>query len=98
MLNIFCSHSEKDFQWIAPLKKVVEAIGFSLYFFEDDHQPGASVADKLQKAIQKADVVVVFLTRNSESAPYVHQEIGYALRAKKPIIPLVESGTSAKAL
>jgi len=63
-----------------------------------DHQPGVSVADKIQRAIQKADVVVVFLTRSSENAPYVQQEVGYAIHANKPIIPLVESGTSDRAL
>ena len=98
MVNIFCSHSSKDTSWIAPLKSVVESVGHSMYLFEDDQRPGEYVSQKLQQAIEKADVMLVFLTPNSERSTYVHQEIGYAVRDRKPIIPLVEVGVSSKVL
>ncbi len=98
MVNIFCSHSSKDASWIAPLKNVVESVGHSIYLFEDDQRPGEYVPQKLQQAIERADVMLVFLTPNSERSNYVHQEIGYALRDRKPIIPLVEVGVSSEVL
>lgn len=98
MVNIFCSHSSKDASWIAPLKNVVESVGHSMYLFEDDQQSGEYVSQKLQRAIEKADVMLVFLTPNSEHSNYVHQEIGYAMRDRKPIIPLVEVGVSSQVL
>ena len=42
--------------------------------------------------------MMVFLTPNSEKSNYVHQEIGYAIRDNKPIIPLVEVGVSSEVL
>ena len=69
-----------------------------MYLFEDDQRPGEYVSQKLQQAVEKADVMLVFLTPNSERSNYVHQEIGYALRDRKPIIPLVEVGVASKVL
>lgn len=40
----------------------------------------------------------MLLSKRGASAPYVHQEIGYARSAKKLIIPLVEPGVSASQL
>jgi hypothetical protein len=69
-----------------------------MYLFEDDQQPGEYIAQKLQSAIKRSDIMMVFLTLNSENSNYVHQEIGYAIRDNKPIIPLVEGGVSSQVL
>ena len=95
---IFCSHSSKDMELVRPLQERIEAMGWELYLFEDDKQPGEYVASKLQQAIERANVVLVLLTHNSKQSIYVHQEIGYASAQKKPIIPLVEHGVSKRVL
>jgi nucleoside 2-deoxyribosyltransferase len=95
---IFCSHSSKDMELVRPLQERIEAMGWELYLFEDDKQPGEYVASKLQRAIERASVVLVLLTHNSKQSNYVHQEIGYAAAQKKPIIPLVEHGVSKRVL
>jgi nucleoside 2-deoxyribosyltransferase len=43
----------------------------------------------VKKAIDRCDAVVVLLSDHGANAPFVHQEIGYALRAEKLVIPLV---------
>ncbi len=34
----FCSHNKQDASLIFPLKHLIEAIGHSMYLFEDDQQ------------------------------------------------------------
>ena len=48
---------------------------------------------KVEKAIEGSNAVVVLLSKKGAASPFVHQEIGYARRAKKLIIPLVEPGS-----
>jgi len=48
---------------------------------------------KIKKQIRDADFVVVLLTRNGIRSTWVQQEIGIAVNAEKPIIPIVEQGT-----
>jgi hypothetical protein len=63
-----------------------------------DLRPGRPLADKVRTAIQESDTVVVLLSHNSANAPYVHQEIGCALQAKKVAFPLVQPGVSRDSL
>lgn len=98
MVTIFCSHSSNDISMVASLKEMIEAMGHSMYLFEDDQRPGEYVAHKLQEEMRNADAMIVFLTRNSEGSVYVQQEIGYASGVNKPVIPLVELGVPHSAL
>jgi hypothetical protein len=51
-------------------------------------------AHTLQGAISAAHLFVVFISKNSVGYSYVNQEIGFALRAEKPVVPLVMPGAS----
>ena len=42
--------------------------------------------------------MAVLLTPNSQDSPYVHQEVGYAQKAGKVVIPLMQEGVSRRAL
>jgi nucleoside 2-deoxyribosyltransferase len=79
-------------------KTQIEQMNMCVYLFEQDQQPGQSVAEKVKMEIHNADILLVLLTRRSQFSPYVHQEIGYAEAAGKPIIPLVEPGTEHRIL
>lgn len=94
MVAIFCSYNSKDASWIRSYRDLLTAAGHSTYLFQDDQQPGRSIAEKIQGEIDQADVVLAFITRHSTGSNYVQQEIGYALKAGKPIIPLVENGVT----
>jgi hypothetical protein len=48
--------------------------------------------------IEQADCVVVLLTQNGIRSNWVQQEVGYAIKANKLIIPLVEKGVDPKDL
>lgn len=99
MASIFLSHSGKDEQIAEKFRNQLEQMNSKVYMFEHDQQPGTSVTSKLTKAIDNSDILFVLLTKQSEERPYyVHQEIGFAKRAGKHIVPFVEAGTDPSIL
>ena len=69
-----------------------------LWLAEHDPQPGVPVAEKVQQQLDASHAMFVFLTEASHSAPYVQQEIGWALKAKMPVLPVVQTGISGDQL
>jgi hypothetical protein len=96
--QIFLSHSHQDRPWCEWLKASAATIGVEVYLAEHDHQAGNDLAAKVEKAIDTSNAVVVLLSNKGATSPFVHQEVGYARRAKKLIIPLVEPGVSTSQL
>ncbi len=92
--KVFLSHSSVDTGWVRWIATNAEQVGLEVYLYEHDAQPGRLVADKIEAAIQSCDALVVLLTGNSGSSPYVQQEIGYAKALKKVVVPLVQPGVS----
>jgi TIR domain len=87
--TVFVSHSSRDTELIAHLCSVAEHARVSLYLAEHDNQAGRSVAQKVQDNIDRSDAALVLLTHAGYTSTYVQQEIGYALRARKVVIPLL---------
>jgi hypothetical protein len=98
MVSIFCSHSGKDADQVLSLKHSLEAIGHTVYCFEDDAQPGKPIMGKIQKAIDKADIILAYFTQNSLGSDFMYDEIRYALKIGKDVIPFVEAGFPDDAL
>lgn len=98
LLQIFFSHNTRDREWCEGLRESARPLGIDVYLAEHDNQPGRNLAEKVTKALDTSHAVVVLISANSVSAPYVNQEIGYALKAKKLIIPLVQSGIAVDEL
>lgn len=96
--RIFLSHSERDRQLVDGIKAQVEAIGISVYLYEDHAEPGRSIPDKLQQAIREHDALVVLFTANSASRAFVHHEVGYAIGQGKPAVALVTPDVPGEAL
>ncbi len=97
-LQIFFSHGAGDRAVAEAYKAQIEQMNMRVYLFEQDQQPGQSIAEKVKQEIRRADILLVLLTRRSQFSPYVQQEIGCAEIVGKPIIPLVEVGTERRAL
>jgi hypothetical protein len=87
--TVFVSHSSRDTELIAHTRSVAAHARVSLYLAEHDNQAGRSIAQKVQENIDRSDAVLVLLTHAGYSSTYVQQEIGYALRARKVVIPLL---------
>ncbi len=98
MASIFFSHSGKDEQIAEKLKRQLEQMGSDVYMFEHDQQPGADITNKITKAIDNHDMLFALFTKNGGQSSYVQQEIGYAKKAGKLIVPFVESGVGQETL
>lgn len=98
MASIFLSHSGKDEQIAERLRNQLEQMGSKVYMFEHDQQPGRDITDKLTKAIDGCEVLFALFTKQGGHSNYVQQEIGYAKKAGKAIVPFVEAGTDHSAL
>ena len=94
----FLSHSSRDEHLVGRTRDHVEAAGIQLYLAEHDPHPGLALSQKIQRAIDDSHVVVLLLTPNSYDSAYVNQEVGYALRAGKLVVPLVDPSVPPGAL
>ncbi len=89
--KVFISHSPADAEQVEQLHMLLSATGIESYVCSHDHQAGRSLAEKLQAAIDRSDAVIVILTEASAASTYVSQEIGWALKGNKLVIPLVDA-------
>lgn len=92
--TVFISHSTRDRELVITLANLLTKLEVSVFVAEWYLTPGESLTQKIFAQMDKADSVVVLLTRHGTRSSWVHEEIGYALKGGKLIIPLVEKGTS----
>jgi len=97
-LEIFLSHNSRDRGWTEHVAAHAAALGIKPYLAEHDVRAGHFLAEKVQAAIRRSAAVVVLISDNSVNAPYVQQEIGFALAMNKVVIPLVQPGVSGEML
>ena len=89
--RVFVSHASKDRKWVEWIKGRAGP-GVELWLAEHDPHPGTHLPTKVQQEIDRSHAVMVFITEAAQASPYVQQEIGWALKAKKPVIPVVQKG------
>jgi hypothetical protein len=94
--RVFISHSVRDQRLVIMLSRLLAEFGVEPVVAEWYLSPGEPLADKIVRHIDGADCVVALLTSEGIRSNWVHQEVGIALKnPRKPVIPLVEKGTSA---
>jgi hypothetical protein len=91
-LKIFISHSVSDMNLVVRLYDLLTASGCFVYIAELQPQPGSIVTQKVERMIEESDYIIALLTKDGLRSPFVNYEIGFAKKANKPIIPLVEYG------
>ncbi len=94
----FVSHSSRDEALVRALQDNAAGLGIEIYLAEHDLRPGHQLSTKIQREIERSHAVIVLLTTAAADSSYVQQEIGYALKARRYVIPLVERGLSADKL
>lgn len=94
--NVFISHSVSDLSIIQRLKDSLEINGITAYVAELTPQPGVVLPSKIAEAINQCNCVLAVMTRDGNRSAWVNQEIGYAQKAEKFIVPVVESGVEVK--
>src|SRR5881227_1214483 len=90
MYRVFLSYNTPDEMTVVwRLQTLAAASGLRLDVLNDRQRSDPA---KVTKTIDDADSVIAFLTR--EPTPQVNRELSYALKRNKPVIPIVESGTT----
>jgi hypothetical protein len=91
--TIFLSHStgETDRSLFDRVRHELKDADVEVYIAEREFAP-ATPSEKLKAAMARSGVVVVLMTKTGEFSSWVHTEIGMAIQASKPIVPLVEEG------
>ena len=87
--KIFLSYSYNDRPWVEQFAAVLEQEGVDVWFDYHDISLGEDIRDKIQEALRKSSVLVVFLSNNSIRSPYIFFELGAAVADNKKIIPIV---------
>ena len=88
--QVFLSHSSADRPVVDWVAAQIEAMGIDAYRADHDVRPGAVLADKVRDAIARSDALLALLTPHGDSSRYVHQEIGAARQAGKPVLVLFD--------
>lgn len=96
--KVFISHSTRDRGLVITLANLFSKLGVEASVAEWYLTPGERLDKKVFTEIDQSDCTVVLLTKNGMRSNWIHQEIGYALKSNKPLIPLVEKGISSKEL
>ena len=92
--TVFISHSvdAADYALVVQLHNLIWQQGMQAIVAEWQPAYGAEVSAKVSQQIEASDAVLAVLTSTSSRSSFVGQEIGYAKRAGKTVIPLVEQG------
>ena len=94
--NVFISHSASDLNVVYQFKYWLEVNGIWVYVANVQPQYGTPLPTKIANAINQSDCVIAILTTNGDRSEWVNQEIGYAVRGGKLVIPVVEQGVNLK--
>ncbi len=86
--DVFLSYSHDDREIAKSLIDALKAQGVPVWT-DNDTAVGANWEDHLRAAMGKADAVIFLVTPASLASAYVMSEIGAAVAARKPVIPVV---------
>lgn len=96
--SVFLSHSTRDQGLVISLANLLSKFEVEIFVAEWYIDPGVPIDKKIFEQIDRSNCVVILLSRNGIRSNWVHQEIGYALKSNKLIIPLVEKGIDSNDL
>lgn len=87
--RIFLSYSGKDRPWVVNFANVLKKEGVDVWFDSHEIAPGEDFGKSLEKGLRSSSVLVVILSMNSASSPWIFFELGAAVADGKRIIPIV---------
>jgi len=96
VFTVFISHSTKDLDIVYELAKWLRLNGIIVHVAELQTQAGKLLHQKIAGLIELSDCVLAILTVGGARSEWVNQEIGWAKRAGKLVVPIVEEGVEVK--
>jgi predicted nucleotide-binding protein len=95
-MKIFVSHALTDKELLNRLSHSLNPYGIKLFIAEHYISMTQTITQKIEKMIDQCDAALILLTQNGFNSNFVHQEIGYIKKAKKPSLNVVEDGFEDK--
>ncbi|MCH9681991.1 MAG: toll/interleukin-1 receptor domain-containing protein, partial [Deltaproteobacteria bacterium] len=77
-MNIFASYAEHDAERVGPILEGLESIGHEVWG-DDTLAPGESFSSAIVRKLERADVVLVFLSEVATKSPWLPAELEHAL-------------------
>lgn len=94
--TVFISHSTKDLNVVNEFAKWLRANNVVVHIAESQIKAGTRLSEKVSKLINQSDCVLAILTIEGVRSKWVNQEIGFAVRGGKLVVPIVEEGVQVK--
>ncbi|TET19315.1 toll/interleukin-1 receptor domain-containing protein [Candidatus Bathyarchaeota archaeon] len=94
--TVFVSHSTKDMDIVNELAKWLELNGVVAHVAQLQTEAGKPLAETISEGLESSNCVLAILTKDGARSKWVNQEIGYAKRAGKMVVPIVEEGVRVK--
>jgi hypothetical protein len=91
MADVFISYSRLDKDFVVLLREALSAQAQDVWIDWEAIPPSQDWWEEIKKGISKANNFVVILSPHSMSSPMVHQEIEYAAKHNKRILPILYS-------
>lgn len=86
-LRIFLSHAESDSPFVHAVAAELRQRGVEAWLDAESIESGERFSDQVEAALRSASVVVAFFG-DSSASPWLNFEIGAALGASKPVLPV----------
>ncbi|MDJ0838725.1 MAG: SUMF1/EgtB/PvdO family nonheme iron enzyme [Acidobacteriota bacterium] len=98
-MDIFISHNSQDKPLVTPIAEQLDDQDYRVWFDEWNLVPGDPWQEELEKALEQASCVLVFL--GNELGPWHHEEVRVALegrvKGKKRVVPVLLPGVTKPA-
>jgi hypothetical protein len=91
--QLFVSYSRKDVKKVRPVVELMRVSGGKVFRDEDSIPPGKRWRDLLVKAVEAANIVVVFWSQYSSKSEEVSEEFALAVKLGKDIVPVLLDDT-----
>jgi WD40 repeat protein len=87
--DIFISYSTKDLEFVLPLYERIKKSNRSIWINWEDIPTGTYWDEKIAKGIEQASVFLYIISPNSIWTEACLQELGYAYKLNKKLVPLL---------
>lgn len=89
--KIFISYCQADYEKVKILEnKILETEGLEPIIVANNREPLKPLAQKVQDGIIICEFFIPIITQNSINTQWLNQEIGFAISARKKILPIIE--------
>lgn len=88
--DVFVSYSSEDTDLASEIYELLRTAGLSCFLAAKALRAGTMWMEKVRDALRSCRVVVLLLTRNSYSSPWVMSEAGAAWGLGKPLVPVMQ--------